>query len=379
MLAVLDAPCADAAKTMTSRLPPVCMVGHHDPDYPRHQTMRDAIEADDRTVHVYHSRAPYPLRHLVLAARQLVAPRAARVVLVTEGGHRLVPWVKLVSRLLGRRVMFDPFISRYDTRVEDRQWFAPGSLEARIAHFHDWAGTHAADFLLFDTEEHRQYFFERYGLDKPSAVVPVGVPEDLFTHVPEETLGARSEAVDVLFYGTYIPLQGIETILRAAALLAGRKDISLTLVGGGQTEEAMRALATELALAEPQVRFVAPVPFDSLPARIAEARVTLGIFGTTAKAARVVPNKVVQAAAVGRAIVTADTPAIRRYFVHGESAYLVPTGDAEALAAAIRELVADADMRQRLGHHARRVFEASFSRQAATRTLSEALSQLEAR
>ena len=102
----------------------------------------------------------------------------------------------------------------------------------------------------------------------------------------------------------------------------------------------------------PHVRTVDWVPYAELPARIAAADVVLGIFGKTAKARMVIPNKVYQAAAVGSAIVTADTPAIREVFVPGESVYAIePTP--RALADALLALARDPALRARLAQGAR--------------------------
>ena len=89
------------------------------------------------------------------------------------------------------------------------------------------------------------------------------------------------------------------------------------------------------------------MPYSDLPALIARHDVVLGIFGTTGKAGRVIPNKVYQAAAVGRAIVTADTPAARDAL--GDDAVLTPPGDAAALAAALVGLAGDPARVQALG------------------------------
>ena len=62
----------------------------------------------------------------------------------------------------------------------------------------------------------------------------------------------------------------------------------------------------------------------------------------------VIPNKVYQALAVGRAVVTADTPAIRELFTDGEQLLTVPPGDARALADAIERLQHDGSLRRRL-------------------------------
>ena len=76
------------------------------------------------------------------------------------------------------------------------------------------------------------------------------------------------------------------------------------------------------------------MPAANLPALVAGHDVCLGIFGTGDKALRVVPNKVFQGAAAGCAIVTSDTAPQRRAL--GDAAVLVPPGDPEALAAALR-------------------------------------------
>ena len=57
-----------------------------------------------------------------------------------------------------------------------------------------------------------------------------------------------------------------------------------------------------------------------------------------------IPNKAFQALACGTPLVTADTPAARELLADGESALLVPPGDPEALAAALRRLAGDADL-----------------------------------
>jgi glycosyltransferase involved in cell wall biosynthesis len=84
--------------------------------------------------------------------------------------------------------------------------------------------------------------------------------------------------------------------------------------------------------------------------------VCLGIFGTSEKARRVVPNKIFQAMAVGRPIVTADTPAIRELLVHEREGLLVPAGDPDALAAALVRLAGDEALRRRMGEAARQRF-----------------------
>jgi len=376
------------AEQKSSRGRRLCVVGQHELDYPRNRVNQALFRQLGWEVVTCHSRIPFPFRHLSLMAQYLRRGRGCDLLYITEGGHRFVPEFRLLSRLFGQKVLFDPFLSRYNTRVEDRKLHKPGSLQARICSWQDWSGTHAADYLLFDTEEHQHYFFARYGLDKPWFVLPVMVDEAVFAPAaPHGAVGsgavqssvcadattntrvttntcANTTAQDfadpvVLFYGTFIPLQGVETILQAAQLLQPRSPIRFRLIGAGQLRPEMERLAQELGLTRTQL--VGPVPEAALVAELRAATVALGIFGTGEKSARVVPNKLVQGAAMGVSLVTRRSPAVERHFVEGESALLVEPGDPAALAAALERLCGDASLRQRIGAGARRVFLRDFA------------------
>lgn len=353
---------------MPSRANAVCLLGHHEPDYPRNRSVREALKAAGFSVIECHSRAPFPFRHLILAGKYLRVFRKVRWVWVTEGGHRLVPFLKIVTTITGRRLAFDPFLSRYNTRIEDRKLYRPGGLQAWICLWQDWSSTRAADALAFDTPEHQRYFESKYGLHKPACVLPVGVDETLFAPAdPGAVLRPYAhEGFQVLFYGTYIPLQGAEWIMEAAALLRGA-GIRFTCIGRGQTFAETEARARALQL--DNVVFLPNMPTESLIPWIAHADVCLGIFGNTVKAAQVVPNKVVQAAAMGKPIVTRDSDSVRRHFRDGESVLLVPPSSPRALADALLALRDEPALRARLSGGARKAFEAGFSKTALARIL----------
>ena len=77
----------------------------------------------------------------------------------------------------------------------------------------------------------------------------------------------------------------------------------------------------------------------------------------SAKALRVIPNKAFQAIATSTPLITADTPATRELLEHERDALLVRPGDAEALAAAIRRLASDTELRARIGVRGRSTYE----------------------
>jgi len=153
------------------------------------------------------------------------------------------------------------------------------------------------------------------------------------------------EAVRVVQYGRWSPLHGLPTVLDAAELLRDEPFV-FELIGDGQLagwladEVARRGLET--------VELHDSLPGWRLRARVVGGDVCLGVFGTSGKAGRVVPNKVYDALAAGRPLVTADGPAARELLEDGRDALLVPAGDPAALAAALRRL-RDQGERGRLG------------------------------
>lgn len=79
-----------------------------------------------------------------------------------------------------------------------------------------------------------------------------------------------------------------------------------------------------------------------------------------------IPKSLIEAAACGLPIVTTDAPGCREVVTHGVNGLLVPVGDATALAAALRELIADPAVRERMGAESRRRAEREFGLEAVT-------------
>lgn len=83
------------------------------------------------------------------------------------------------------------------------------------------------------------------------------------------------------------------------------------------------------------------------------------------------PKTLLEAAAAGRPSVTTDVPGCRDIVIHGETGLVVPARDEVALADALRQLLADAALRERYGLAARRLVESGFTQQhVAQQTLA---------
>lgn len=273
-----------------------------------------------------------------LVARFLRA-EAPDVVVVGYLGQLDVLVLCPFARLRGVPVLWDQFLSLYDTVVDDRRKIAARHPLARALYAWEWLACRAADRVLMDTRAHARYVVETFGVP-PEKVesVWVGAETAVFPAAPD---GAREGAqeLSVLFYGQLIPLHGVQTIIRAARLVR-ELPIRFVLIGSGQEEGLVRRLLEEEPL--PKLEWHPWLEYERLIDALGRADVCLGIFGPSAKAARVIPNKVFQILAARRPLITRDSPASREIFGSATGGVqLVPPDDPEALAGALRALLAD--------------------------------------
>ncbi len=239
------------------------------------------------------------------------------------------------ARARRKPLVLDAFISVYNTVVEDRQLLSRVNPLRGILFVVEWLALRAATIIVTDTRAHAEYFSIRYGVPaKKFTVVEVGA-ESVFS-LRNTPRSPSAGAPRVLFYGQFIPLHGIETIVRAAARADG---IVFRIVGVGQEHARMRKLATELNCKT--IEWIDWIDYEHLPDEIHGADICLGIFGETDKAARVIPNKVFQVVACGRPLVTADTPPVRDFLGDAPNVRLVPPGDDVGLLDAIEDLLRD--------------------------------------
>ena len=331
----------------------VLYFGTYERTYPRNAQVisclrRAGVEVVEHHVPVWEDRehkwaagAAAALRLAAAELRLLRRPkRRFDALIVGYPGHADLPAAKLAAR--GKPVVFNPLVSLADTLVDDRRRFPPGSVAARALATLDRRSLRAADLVVADTEANADDLARRGGLQpKRVAVCFVGAEERLFQPgwKPEEPFTA-------LFVGKLIPLHGLDTVLEAARLAP---EISFRIIGSGQLEQILDRRPRN-------VEWVPWIDYESLPAELHRAGCALGIFGASAKAARVIPNKAFQALACGTPLVTADTPGVRELLADGVSALLVPRGDPKALAAAIRRLAGEAELAKRLAERGHAVY-----------------------
>ena len=300
-----------------------------------------------------------------LIRRYLRAPKHDAVVVGYLGQlDVIVLWP--FARLRGVPIIFDVLMSLYNAVVEDRALFGPRHPAARLLYAWEWLSARAADAVVVNTEEAAKYWVERFGVDR-ARMCPIltGAETDAFP--PRPLFRPDDGPVRVLFYGTFIPLHGVETVFRAAQECA-HEEIDWLIIGEGQESDKARALLAAHPL--PRLTWLPWVAYEELAGHIHRADVCLGIFGETRRAGWTIPNKLFQILATGTPVITRDSPGVRDLLKPDEAGvYLIPPGDPGALADAVRRFRRDRPglAGQALHRDAVRAFEpAAVGRQIAT-------------
>ena len=157
----------------------------------------------------------------------------------------------------------------------------------------------------------------------------------------------------VVFVGSFYQWHDIATLLDAFALvLRSNPEARLVLVGDGTEREKMMQRAVDLQIAE-AVTFTGFVTHDEVSRYVNAADIAVVPVPAMKQEMWLSPMKLFEYMASGKAVVASAMGQIVNVITNGENGLLVPAGDGQALAGAIHRLIADTDLRGRLGRQAR--------------------------
>ena len=212
--------------------------------------------------------------------------------------------------------------------IGDRALVSPRGITARALRLVDRTAFRRSDLVIADTAAQARYFADAFGLPAERVgVCFVGAEDRLFR--PGPACGRTSS-----------PCSSSASSSRCTG---SRPSSALRLCARTSSSASSEAASsTRCSTTKPEnVRHERWAEYERLPDLYRSAGCALGIFGPSAKAARVIPNKAFQALATQTPLITADTPAARELLEDGRDALLVPPADPEALALAVRRLASD--------------------------------------
>jgi len=355
----------------------VCHFGVSDPNYSRNRVIVDGLRQNGVEViecnaylsgskRIFPSPLEYAKKYIQLMKKH--AKLSYDVMVTGYSGQIVMPLAKLITR---KPIVLDAFLGMYEM-VLDLDLERSSSYGAKLWYYLDAFSFKSADLILSDTNGHIKYFHNEFGTSETKCRrIFVGSDDKIFF---PRSIRRQDDNFVVMFWGTFIPLQGVEYIVQAAKLLEAQKDIRFEIIGSGRTFSFVKNLSEQLRLKNVSF-FTKWIPYSQLPNHIAKADMCLGIFGGTPKTNRVISNKVFEALAMEKPLITADTPAAKEALTNMKDCILCERANPKAIAESIMLLRDDEALRKKIAANGYNLFKAKFTPKVIGKELKKYLTE----
>lgn len=225
-------------------------------------------------------------------------------------------------------IIIDFFISVYDTLVHDRKKFRDKGIIAKLCHSIDSYTLKHANYVIADTKADAKYFIEEFHSDK-SKFETLYLEADQIIYYPREQ--QKKEELQnkfvVLYFGSILPLQGVDVVLDAIRMLKDEQDIFFQIIGP-IPEKYNKPI-------QQNVEYIEWLSQEELAQYIANADLCLaGHFsGEIDKAKRTIPGKAYIYAAMGKKMILGKNEAnLELYNASNKKISYVEMGNSKVLA-----------------------------------------------
>lgn len=286
-------------------------------------------------------------------------------------GHFDVVMAYPIAKLLGKKIVFNPLVVFYTGFVNDQGILQEGSLLANILKFGEKLIYGMTDIVIADTKLQEKHLHNLFGVPyKKMRTLAIGADDEIYKYSPKVKL---TKEFNVVYYGLYSPLHGVEYILDAAEKCLKDKSIKFVMVGKGNTYENCVKEAKKRKLTN--VIFYPEMTEVDAFETLASGDVFLGFLQKHPTVDRVIPNKVYQGLALGKAVVSAESPVMKEVFTHKENVYLCNVADGQSLADAILELKNNPKLTKKIASHGYKLFIEKFTPKSIGQELLQILKE----
>lgn len=336
----------------------VCYFGIYDSRFGRNRVYLKGLRENGVTIIECRDTSPGFLKYWWLLKKHYALKGNYDALVVGYPGHLVVPFARLISHkpiiadLLGSLADAEAYSHRPTLFRRIKSWLV------------DWFAVFFADVIFLESEAQKRFFEGRFGRSKRYQVLYTGADDSVFwpSRLPIEN------PFIVLFRGRLTAESGISHILKAAALLRNEKNLQFRIIGSGPLLASVQEQIQKDQLSN--VELISEyLSEDVLREKIGQSSLALGQFEDNPRLSRTIPHKAFEAFATGIPYLSGNTPAIREIIQDGETGFLVPLADPQALAQKIRELSKDLVLLARVSASAK----AEFNKRFLPRVLAQSL------
>ena len=330
----------------------VCYFGIYNPQYSRNWIIIEGLRQNGVDVVECNCRMTGNRKYFQLIGKFWKVRKQFKTLVIGFPGQTIMPLAWLLARLFGKRIIFDAFVSQYLSLVEDRRLYRPRSLKGGYLRLLDRYSCILADLVLLDTQAQIDYFISKFGLRKIK-FLRIFVGADNSVYFPKTKENQANKFI-VHWHGYIVPFYSVETIINAADILKTNSDIIFRIICKfDRSLNKIKAMAKKMGLNN--IEFIPEVSRNELAEYINQADVCLGIFGKNLKAGLVIPNKIYEAVACAKPVITANFKVINEVF-DSNSVILCQPEDPEDLAKKIITLKNNSDFKNNISETAYEVY-----------------------
>jgi len=294
----------------------VCYFGGYDKTYPRTRILMKGLKKNGVDIAECNSMQkilPNKFKAVNIPRFTALAIKHAKIkdydaMVVGYPGWYDVSLAKYLAKWRNKDVIFDAFISLYETLITDNP-SKRNSLESKIYWQFDRIACSRSDLTILVTHADMKFFSKEFKLPiEKFRRVFLGTDEDVFYPRKREKIG---DEFVVYFHGTHIPtIHGIENIIKAAKILEKNKEIKFKIQGYTLDDLIIRDLWRKLKPKNIELlgRWV---PYEKLPSLMTDSDICLGTFGTAKKVYRYIPNKIFEAIAMKKPLINQTLPTLK--------------------------------------------------------------------
>lgn len=230
-------------------------------------------------------------------------------------------------------IIVDFFISLFDTLCWDRKKIKPNSLFGKILHYIDKNTLSHADAIICDTNAHGQYFVKEFGIESCNLyTLYLQADKSVYHPMTVTRPNYLNEKFVVLYFGSVLPLQGIDIVLEAMNILKDQKELYFYFIGPIKGKKLIAAKPIS-----ENIKYINWLGQKELAMYINYSDLCLaGHFSSSIdKAKRTIPGKAYIYHAIKKPMILGDNPANHELFNDYADVAFVEMGNARALAHAI--------------------------------------------
>ncbi len=309
-------------------------------DYIRQKVLLESLKENGVQVFECIEHGKNLLRYLKALFKYVKVQKKVDLTIVGFRGHEILPFVQLLTK---KPVIFDSFVSGYQTIVLEKKLVNKESLIAKLIKATEKYFMGKCDKILVDTIEHKNYFVKEFGLE------PQKVQYIYLTASKEyKPRNKTTKTFTVFWYGSALPMHGLKTIIGAAKELENER-IEFKLIARMNNFNQFFSLPMNMTVID-------YLPQKELIKEIGNASVCLTGYGDTHKSNKVILGKTWQYSAMEKTMILSDTKANKEVFKDQIDCLMVKPENQKELAKAIMFLKNNGSLARRIGKNSRKTF-----------------------